>query len=218
MDAAVSHIWQSTIVAAAAALLTLLFRKSAASVGQHAPTYAAGILKTCELCIATPLANVAGVTGGNLKKRITRIMNGDSGCPLGGWKKAALVLAALLVVLVPVAAGVGTSAASPAPPLDSDASEVHQAGPDVRPPRLLREVKPHYSDRAKQAKIQGEVLMECVVRTDGKADDFRIVRSLDPELDQAAVDAAKQWEFAPGTRDGKPVAVKVTIAIAFTLK
>lgn len=188
------------------------------SLGQHPPTYAASILKTCEMCIASPLASVAGVTGGNLEKRIMRIMNGDPRSALTGWKMAVLVLAALLALFVPIAAGIDASAANATPPHDSDASEARQAGGDVQLPRLLREVKPHYTDRAREAKIEGEVLMECVVRADGKTDDFRIVRSLDADLDQAAIDAAKQWEFAPGTRRGKPVDVLVAIAIAFTLK
>ncbi len=67
-------------------------------------------------------------------------------------------------------------------------------------------------------KIEGEVIMECVVKADGKVGDVRIVTSLDPDLDQAAIDAARQWEFDPGTKNGKPVDVLVTITIAFTLK
>jgi TonB family protein len=62
------------------------------------------------------------------------------------------------------------------------------------------------------------ILMECVVKGDGTVGDIRIVRSLDPELDQAAVDAAKQWQFDPGTREGKPVNVLVAIEMTFTLK
>ncbi len=67
-------------------------------------------------------------------------------------------------------------------------------------------------------KIEGEVIMECVVKADGKVGDIRIVKSLDPDLDQAAIDAASQWEFDPGTKNGKPVDVLVTITIGFTLK
>jgi protein TonB len=69
-----------------------------------------------------------------------------------------------------------------------------------------------------QEKIEGEVLMECVVKADGTVGDMKIVKTLDPDLDKAAMDAAAQWVFEPGTRDGKPVNVLVTIAIAFTLK
>jgi TonB family protein len=103
--------------------------------------------------------------------------------------------------------------------LQNDNSEQPaRPGRGVTSPRLKKEVRPHYSERAKAEKIEGEVLMECVVKADGTVGDIKITKSLDPDLDQAAVDAAKQWEFEPGTRDGKPVAVLVTIAMAFTLK
>jgi TonB family protein len=67
-------------------------------------------------------------------------------------------------------------------------------------------------------KIEGEVVMDCVVKADGRVGDVTITQSLDPDLDQAAIDAVKLWEFEPGTKGGKPVAVLVTITIAFTLK
>ena len=69
-----------------------------------------------------------------------------------------------------------------------------------------------------EEKVQGEVLMECVVKSDGTVGEMKVVKSLHPDLDQAALDAAAQWLFEPGTRDGKPVNVLVTIAMAFTLK
>jgi protein TonB len=71
-----------------------------------------------------------------------------------------------------------------------------------------------------RAKIQGEVLLECVVQPDGSVGNIRVVRSLDSVfgLDQEAIKAARQWEFIPGTRQGQPVPVLVTIAIAFTLR
>jgi protein TonB len=71
-----------------------------------------------------------------------------------------------------------------------------------------------------RAKIQGEVLLECVVGTDGNVGNIRVMRSLDSTfgLDQEAIKAARQWRFAPGTRFGEPVPVLVTIAIQFTLR
>jgi TonB family protein len=70
-----------------------------------------------------------------------------------------------------------------------------------------------------RAKIQGGVLLECVVQTDGTVGDVRVLRSLDTTygLDQEAIKAAKQWKFAPGTRNGEPVPVMVTIELTFTL-
>jgi len=96
----------------------------------------------------------------------------------------------------------------------------YRPGNGVETPRLLKEVKPQYTAQAMRAKIQGEVLLECIVGPDGQVGNIRVVRSLDSSfgLDQEAIKAARQWRFAPGTKQGQPVAVLVTIAIAFTLR
>ena len=71
-----------------------------------------------------------------------------------------------------------------------------------------------------RAKIQGTVLIECVVNTNGEVTDVKIINSLDPTfgLDQEAIKAAKQWRFSPGTRLGEPVPVVVSIELRFTLR
>ena len=96
----------------------------------------------------------------------------------------------------------------------------YRPGNGVETPRLLREVKPQYTAQAMRAKIQGEVLLECIVQPDGSIGKISVVRSLDSTfgLDQEAIKAARQWRFQPGTKEGRPVPVLVTIAIAFTLR
>ncbi len=96
----------------------------------------------------------------------------------------------------------------------------YRPGNGVEIPQLIKEVKPQYTAQAMRAKIQGEVLLECIVQPDGSVGNIRVVRSLDSAfgLDQEAVKAARQWRFRPGTRQGQPVPVLVTIAIAFTLR
>ena len=85
---------------------------------------------------------------------------------------------------------------------------------------MLREVKPNYTAAAMRAKVQGVVLLECVVGPDGSIGQVNIVKSLDKVfgLDDEAVKAAKQWRFDPGRRFGEPVAVYVTLELAFTLR
>jgi TonB family protein len=97
---------------------------------------------------------------------------------------------------------------------------VYRAGSGVISPRVLREAKPQYTADAMRAKVQGTVVLECVVLADGSVGRVDVVRSLDPTfgLDQEAVKAAKQWRFQPGTRFGEPVAVLVTIELTFTLR
>ena len=97
---------------------------------------------------------------------------------------------------------------------------VYRPGSGVINPRILREVKPQYTADAMRAKVQGTVLLECVVLPDGTVGRIDVVKSLDPTfgLDLEAVKAAKQWRFHPGTRFGEPVAVLVTIELTFTLR
>ena len=86
-------------------------------------------------------------------------------------------------------------------------------------PVLVHEVKPVYTDDAKKRQVQGSVELEEVITSDGTVrDDVRVVKSLDPDLDAQAVTAGKQWQFKPGTKDGKPVDVLVNIEMTFTLK
>jgi protein TonB len=96
----------------------------------------------------------------------------------------------------------------------------YRPGNGVTLPRVLHEERPQYTSDAMRAKVQGTVLLECVVRPDGSVGDVQLVRSLDPTfgLDQQAIAAAKKWRFAPGTRMGEPVPVLVTIELTFTLR
>jgi protein TonB len=96
----------------------------------------------------------------------------------------------------------------------------YRPGNGVNLPVALREVKPQYTADAMRAKVQGTVLLECVVLADGTVGPVEVVRSLDATfgLDQEAIKAAKQWRFRPGTRFGEPVSVLVTIELTFTLR
>ena len=71
---------------------------------------------------------------------------------------------------------------------------------------------------AYEAKVEGTVVLSCVVRTDGSVGGMQVTRSLRPDLDEQAVIAAKQWRFQPGTKDGEPVPVRVTIELTFTIR
>jgi TonB family protein len=97
---------------------------------------------------------------------------------------------------------------------------VFRPGSGIENPRLVREVKPQYTAEAMRAKVQGSVVLECVVLADGGVGQCDVVKSLDSAfgLDQEAIKAARQWRFQPGTRFGQPVAVLVTIQLDFTLR
>jgi protein TonB len=97
---------------------------------------------------------------------------------------------------------------------------VYRPGNGVTLPRVLHEERPAYTSDAMRAKVQGTVLLECVVKPDGSVGDVQVIRSLDPTfgLDQQAVVAARKWRFAPGTRLGEAVPVLITIELTFTLR
>ena len=91
-------------------------------------------------------------------------------------------------------------------------------GSGVEPPRLLREVRADYTDEARRANIEGEVELEIVVRRDGTVGEVRIVRGLRGGLNERAVNAVRQWRFAPGRMKGTPVDVVVQVGVEFRLR
>lgn len=91
-------------------------------------------------------------------------------------------------------------------------------GSGIQDPRVLKEVRPAYFASAFNSGVQGEVLMEAVVEADGTVGDVRIRKALHPDLDEAALAAARQWQFAPASQAGKPIAVVVTLALSFRIK
>ena len=101
----------------------------------------------------------------------------------------------------------------------AQSGDVYQIGNGVTSPVLKKEVKPVYPEAVKSRRIQGVVEMTAVVLPDGTVgDDVKVTRSLDEDLDKEAVKALRQWIFAPGTKDGKAVAVQVNVEMTFTLK
>lgn len=96
---------------------------------------------------------------------------------------------------------------------------VYRAGGTVSSPRLIKEVKPRYTNEALLNRIQGTVVLEAVVTSDGCTSQIRVVRSLDAVgLDQEAVAAVAQWRFDPGRLGTVPVDVLVTIVLDFTIR
>jgi protein TonB len=94
----------------------------------------------------------------------------------------------------------------------------YRPGSGVTPPRLLKEVRADYTDEARRANITGEVVLEIVVRRDGSVGDVRILQRLGSGLDQRAVNAVRQWRFAPATLKGTAVDVIVEVAVEFKLR
>jgi periplasmic protein TonB len=94
----------------------------------------------------------------------------------------------------------------------------YRAGSGVEPPRLLREVKARYTDEARRRGTTGNVLLEIVIARDGSVGDVSVRRGLGAGLDERAIEAVRQWKFAPARRLGEPVDVIVEVAVEFMMR
>lgn len=88
---------------------------------------------------------------------------------------------------------------------------------DIKPPRLIKAVDPVYPEMARQAQVEGVVIVEARTDEKGNVEDARILRSI-PLLEQAAIDAVKQWKYEPAIINGKAQKVVFTVTVRFMLK
>jgi protein TonB len=102
-----------------------------------------------------------------------------------------------------------TPTAAPVQPL--------RAGGKIPPPTKIRDVRPVYPDIAQRARVQGVVILEATIDPTGKIADLRVLRSI-PLLDQAALDAVRQWEYEPTHLNGIAVPVIMTVTVNFKLQ
>jgi TonB family protein len=94
---------------------------------------------------------------------------------------------------------------------------VPASSPGLVNPRPIYKVEPQYTEDAKNAKIQGSVTLSLEINEQGQPQDIKVTRSLDPGLDQQAMDAVSQWQFAPATKDGAPVPFTAFVEVNFRL-
>lgn len=83
-------------------------------------------------------------------------------------------------------------------------------------PEVITKVNPVYPEMAREANVDGTVMVQALVGKDGKVHDVRVVKSI-PLLDQSAQDAVRQWIFKPALANNKPVAVWVGVPVRFSL-
>jgi TonB family protein len=101
--------------------------------------------------------------------------------------------------------------------LDAFSRGAVRAEKDIQPPKLIKEVAPIYPEAARLAQVQGVVILGVKTDEQGRVADTVVLRSI-PLLDQAAMDAVKQWIYEPFLRDGKAVPVVFTVTVRFQLK
>jgi protein TonB len=90
-------------------------------------------------------------------------------------------------------------------------------GRGVTPPQLVYKVEPEFSDEARRAKHQGQVLLSIEVDANGGVRNVRVLRPLGLGLDEKAIEAVSHWRFRPALFDGKPVATEATVEVNFQL-
>jgi protein TonB len=100
-----------------------------------------------------------------------------------------------------------------APPPPQQAVRV---GGQIKEPKKLKTVNPTYPDIARQARVQGVVILECTISPQGKVTEVKVLRGI-PLLDQAAAEAVRQWVYTPTLLNGVPVPVIMTVTVNFKL-
>jgi protein TonB len=102
---------------------------------------------------------------------------------------------------------------APPPPPKPAPVRLHMG---MQPPRKIADVAPLYPAIARAARVSGIVILEAVIDARGRVESVRVLRSI-PTLDQAAVDAVRQWRFTPTLLNGEPVPIVMTVTVNFTL-
>jgi len=111
----------------------------------------------------------------------------------------------------------GVAGAVSARDLEKFEGDAVRAVGKIKPPKIIKMVEPVYPESARKAKVEGIVVLEAKTDEKGNVLDTRMLRSI-PLLDQAAIDAVKQWKYEPMVMDGKPFAVIFTVTVRFTLE
>jgi protein TonB len=102
-------------------------------------------------------------------------------------------------------------------PRPAEKSGVVRVGGDIKEPRKIRDVPPVYPAVARAAGVQGIVIVEATVDPYGAVADAHVLRGV-PELNEAALDAVRQWTYTPTLLGGVPVSVVMTVTIVFSVR
>jgi TonB family protein len=97
----------------------------------------------------------------------------------------------------------------------SDALSAGASAGDLTAPSATRKIDPAYPLELMRQNVAGTVILYGVIHTDGKVGGVRVLRSVDPRLDQFASEAIAKWQFQPATKNGTPIDVEATFSIPF---
>jgi len=86
---------------------------------------------------------------------------------------------------------------------------------DLMGPMPVRKVDPKYPPALVAARVEGDVILYAIIRRDGTVDSIQVMKSLDPRLDQNAMEALARWKFRPAERKGEPIELEAIVTIPF---
>lgn len=96
----------------------------------------------------------------------------------------------------------------------NDDETVYDLAPGITPPRIIKQVNPTYPTN-RGVRAVGSVIIALVVSSKGLPKNPHVVKGLDKDLDESAVEAVKEWRFEPAQKNSKPVAVRVSVQLQF---
>jgi TonB family protein len=103
-----------------------------------------------------------------------------------------------------------------APPPKPVKRDTIQIGGNVQESKLIRKVEPIYPELAKKARVQGKVTLQITVDQEGNVTDASVIKG-HPLLDDAAINAVRQWKYSPTFLNGKPISVMAEVSVLFNL-
>jgi TonB family protein len=89
--------------------------------------------------------------------------------------------------------------------------------PDIVQPQIIRQPMPRYSMEARMFRIEGIILISCVVDKNGKPRDLQIISPLGMGLDESAIDEMSHWQFLPGRFNGQPIEIMINVEVCFRI-
>jgi TonB family protein len=99
--------------------------------------------------------------------------------------------------------------------LRSSSSAPHVGSADLTGPSPIKKSDPRYPTELINQHVEGEVVLYAVIRADGSVDSVELVRGLDEQLDNNAMEALTQWKFKPASRQGTPIELEAIVHIPF---
>jgi bla regulator protein BlaR1 len=198
------------------------------ALGHDRETYAAGILDVCEHYLASPLPCASGISGSDLKVRITEIMRYQGMNRLRLAKKLLLGASGVASLAIPLLTGLAiehtavaqetgqSSPSSAAAPVADSANAAKFANSEYAP---IDKIAPVYPVRAAARGLEGYVILKFTVAADGTTEDIEVVESSSSLFDQTAIESAQHYRYKPRIVNGTPTAVPgVMTKIIFELE